>query len=68
MTGFGLSLLGAILFALGQVTLFAILYVVGAILSLVGTGFLLGCVARSPSLFRLLKRVERLKDGSRAGS
>ncbi|GAA5913720.1 hypothetical protein JCM8208_003865 [Rhodotorula glutinis] len=42
VTGFGLSLLGAILFALGQVTLFAILYVVGAILSLVGTGFLLG--------------------------
>ncbi|BGP04064.1 Protein transport protein SFT2 [Rhodotorula toruloides] len=40
--GFALSLLGAIFFALGQVALFATLYVVGVVASLVGTGFLLG--------------------------
>ncbi|GAA5889733.1 hypothetical protein JCM6882_004304 [Rhodosporidiobolus microsporus] len=40
--GFALSLLGAIFFALGQVALFATLYVVGVVLSLVGTGFLVG--------------------------
>ncbi|GAA6021453.1 hypothetical protein JCM8202_006377 [Rhodotorula sphaerocarpa] len=40
--GFALSLIGAILFVLGQVTLFAVLYVIGVICSLVGTGFLLG--------------------------
>ncbi|GAA5831672.1 hypothetical protein JCM11251_000789 [Rhodosporidiobolus azoricus] len=40
--GFALSLLGAIFFALGQVALFATLYVVGVVVSLVGTGFLVG--------------------------
>ncbi|GAA6009913.1 hypothetical protein JCM10207_002156 [Rhodosporidiobolus poonsookiae] len=40
--GFALSLLGSIFFALGQVPLFATLYVVGVVVSLVGTGFLIG--------------------------
>ena len=40
--GFALSLLGSILFTLGQVTLFAVLYTLGVIVSLVGTGFLVG--------------------------
>ncbi|GAA5894267.1 hypothetical protein JCM5296_004699 [Sporobolomyces johnsonii] len=42
LCGFGLSLLGSIFFALGQIALFATLYVVGVVVSLCGTGFLLG--------------------------
>lgn len=37
-----LSVLGAILFALGQITLFALFYVLGVVISLVGSGFLWG--------------------------
>ncbi|GAA5957343.1 hypothetical protein JCM8115_006962 [Rhodotorula mucilaginosa] len=40
--GFALSLIGAICFVLGQITLFATLYTLGVVCSLVGTGFLLG--------------------------
>ncbi|ORY57709.1 Got1/Sft2-like family-domain-containing protein [Leucosporidium creatinivorum] len=42
VAGFACSLLGAILFTLGQITVFALLYVIGVIVSLVGTGFLVG--------------------------
>ncbi|POY72790.1 hypothetical protein BMF94_4199 [Rhodotorula taiwanensis] len=42
IAGFAMSLIGAIFFTLGQITLFALLYVIGVICSLVGTGFLLG--------------------------
>ncbi|GAA5872706.1 hypothetical protein JCM3774_005035 [Rhodotorula dairenensis] len=42
VTGFALSLIGAIFFILGQITLFALLYTLGVVCSLVGTGFLLG--------------------------
>lgn len=42
ISGFALSLIGAILFILGQITLFALLYTLGVVCSLVGTGFLLG--------------------------
>ncbi|BGP28138.1 hypothetical protein JCM10295v2_007125 [Rhodotorula toruloides] len=42
VAGFALSLLGAVFFALGQVALFATLFVVGVVVSLIGTGFLLG--------------------------
>ncbi|KAK4056067.1 hypothetical protein OIO90_002798 [Microbotryomycetes sp. JL221] len=40
--GFAISLLGSILFVLGQVTTFALLYTIGVLVSLVGTGFLIG--------------------------
>ncbi|KAK4702201.1 hypothetical protein P7C70_g4027, partial [Phenoliferia sp. Uapishka_3] len=40
--GFTLSLIGAIFFTFGQIALFATLYVLGVVLSLVGTGFLIG--------------------------
>ncbi|SCZ96357.1 BZ3500_MvSof-1268-A1-R1_Chr8-2g10139 [Microbotryum saponariae] len=42
VAGCALAVVGAILFALGQVTLFATFYVLGVIISLVGTGFLVG--------------------------
>ncbi|GAA6060646.1 hypothetical protein JCM10212_006397 [Sporobolomyces blumeae] len=42
VAGFVLSILGSILFVLGQVTLFALLYVVGVVVGLVGSGFLWG--------------------------
>ncbi|KAM0787128.1 hypothetical protein ACM66B_006380 [Microbotryomycetes sp. NB124-2] len=40
--GFALSLLGSILFIFGQIATFALLYTIGVIVSLVGTGFLIG--------------------------
>ncbi|SGY39197.1 BQ5605_C003g02167 [Microbotryum silenes-dioicae] len=42
VAGCALAVVGAILFTLGQVTLFATFYVLGVIISLVGTGFLVG--------------------------
>ncbi|GAA6035503.1 hypothetical protein JCM8097_000285 [Rhodosporidiobolus ruineniae] len=42
LAGFVLSLVGAILFTFGQITLFALFYVIGLVISLIGTGFLLG--------------------------
>lgn len=40
--GFSMSLIGSIFFAFGQITLFATLYVFGVVISLIGTGFLIG--------------------------
>ncbi|PSR71164.1 hypothetical protein PHLCEN_2v13010 [Hermanssonia centrifuga] len=40
--GFVLSLLGSILLFVGQLGSFAILYAMGTVISLVGTGFLIG--------------------------
>ncbi|KAM0750467.1 SFT2-domain-containing protein [Meredithblackwellia eburnea MCA 4105] len=40
--GFALSLIGSIFFAFGQIALFATLYVIGVVVSLIGTGFLVG--------------------------
>jgi len=37
LIGFALSLLGAILFTLGQVALFATFYVIGVVVSLIGS-------------------------------
>lgn len=44
LAGFAISLLGSILLVLGQVTLGAILYTLGVVTSLIGTGFLVGFV------------------------
>ncbi|GAA6055666.1 hypothetical protein JCM3770_003402 [Rhodotorula araucariae] len=54
--GFGLSLLGAIFFAIGQVALFATLYVVGVVASLVGTGFLLGFMRQVKMMWDPVRR------------
>jgi hypothetical protein len=42
VAGFALSLIGSIFFAIGQIPLFATLYVLGVVVSLIGTGFLVG--------------------------
>ncbi|SCV67158.1 BQ2448_5804 [Microbotryum intermedium] len=42
VAGCALAVVGSILFTLGQVSLFATFYVLGVIISLVGTGFLVG--------------------------
>ncbi|BGP35959.1 hypothetical protein JCM10296v2_007811 [Rhodotorula toruloides] len=54
--GFALSLLGAIFFALGQVALFATLYVVGVVASLIGTGFLLGFMKQLKMMWDPVRR------------
>lgn len=41
-----MSLIGSIFFAFGQITLFATLYVFGVVISLIGTGFLIGSFVR----------------------
>ncbi|BGO96219.1 hypothetical protein NBRC10512_002138 [Rhodotorula toruloides] len=56
VVGFALSLLGAIFFALGQVALFATLYVVGVVASLVGTGFLLGFMKQLKMMWDPVRR------------
>ncbi|KAK9899440.1 SFT2-domain-containing protein [Cystobasidium minutum MCA 4210] len=42
IAGLAVSLVGSILFVFGQVASFAVLYVIGICISLVGTGFLVG--------------------------
>ncbi|GAA5857964.1 hypothetical protein JCM8547_006641 [Rhodosporidiobolus lusitaniae] len=56
VAGFALSLLGSIFFALGQVTLFALLYVVGVVVSLVGTGFLVGFMKQIKMMWDPVRR------------
>lgn len=56
-TGFIMSLLGTILLITGSHTAFAVLYSVGVLISLTGTGFLIGvrtplCCPIPPFLFR----------------
>ncbi|GAA5977443.1 hypothetical protein JCM11641_000965 [Rhodosporidiobolus odoratus] len=54
--GFALSLLGSIFFALGQISLFATLYVVGVVVSLVGTGFLVGFMKQLKMMWDPVRR------------
>jgi len=50
--GFVLSLLGSIVLFLGSLTIFATLYVLGTIISLVGTGFLIGFFRQLKLMFK----------------
>jgi len=50
--GFVLSLLGSIVLFFGQTILFAVLYVLGTIISLVGTGFLIGFFRQVKLMFK----------------
>jgi len=52
VVGFVLSLLGTILLVLGQLTMFAVLYVIGTIISLIGTGFLIGFFKQLKLMFK----------------
>jgi len=50
--GFLLSILASILLFLGQLGIFAVLYVTGTIVSLVGTGFLIGFFKQLKLMFK----------------
>ncbi|GAA95439.1 uncharacterized protein L969DRAFT_92574 [Mixia osmundae IAM 14324] len=50
--GFAISLVGAVLFTFGQITSFALLYVIGIVVSLVGTGFLIGFFKQLKLMFK----------------
>ncbi|KAF8436964.1 SFT2-domain-containing protein [Boletus edulis BED1] len=50
--GFVLSLLGSILLFVGQLGSFAVLYTIGIIISLVGTGFLIGFGSQIKLMFK----------------
>ncbi|KAF5386771.1 hypothetical protein D9615_001666 [Tricholomella constricta] len=55
--GFLLSILGAIVLFLGQLGIFAVLYVIGTIVSLVGTGFLIGFLKQLKLMFKPVRVV-----------
>ncbi|KAG2115155.1 SFT2-domain-containing protein [Suillus discolor] len=50
--GFALSLLGSILLFLGQLGSFAVLYTIGIMVSLVGTGFVIGFASQFKLMFK----------------
>ncbi|KAH9934830.1 SFT2-domain-containing protein [Fomitopsis serialis] len=55
--GFILSILGAIVLFFGDITTFAILYVLGTVVSLVGTGFLIGFFKQIKLMFKPIRVV-----------
>ncbi|KAF9458643.1 SFT2-domain-containing protein [Collybia nuda] len=55
--GFLLSILASILLFLGQLGIFAVLYVTGTIVSLVGTGFLIGFFKQLKLMFKPVRVV-----------
>jgi len=55
--GFILSLLGAILLFLGQLGSFAVLYAFGTVISLAGTGFLIGFWKQTKLMFKPVRIV-----------
>ncbi|KAF8078120.1 Got1/Sft2-like family-domain-containing protein [Lyophyllum atratum] len=57
VVGFLLSLLGSIVLFLGQLGIFAVLYVIGTIVSLVGTGFLIGFFKQLKLMFKPIRVV-----------
>jgi len=50
-----LSLLGSIVLFLGQLTLFAVLYVLGTVVTLFGTGFLIGFLRQFKLMFKAVR-------------
>ncbi|MBW0514002.1 hypothetical protein O181_053717 [Austropuccinia psidii MF-1] len=55
--GFIVSILGSILFVFGNVTSFALLYTLGILISLTGTGFLLGFQRQIKTMFKSVRLV-----------
>ncbi|KAF8582070.1 SFT2-domain-containing protein [Ramaria rubella] len=55
--GFVLSLLGAILLFLGQLATFALLFALGTIISLVGSGFVIGFLRQLKLMFKPVRVV-----------
>jgi len=52
VAGFVLSLLGSILLFVGQLGSFAVLYAIGTVISLAGTGFLIGFLKQTRLMFK----------------
>jgi len=57
IVGFILSILGSVLLFLGQLGSFAVLYVMGTIVSLIGTGFLIGFFKQLKLMFKPVRVV-----------
>jgi len=55
--GFALSLLGTLLLLTGSLGLFAVLYAIGTVISLVGTGFLIGFTSQLKQMFKPVRVV-----------
>jgi hypothetical protein len=55
--GFVMSLLGTIMLFVGSLGSFAVLYAIGTIISLIGTGFLLGFGSQLKSMFKPVRVV-----------
>lgn len=55
--GFALSIVGSIMLFIGLTSLFAILYSVGVVVSLVGTGFLVGFLRQLKLMFKPVRVV-----------
>jgi len=55
--GFALSLLGSILLFLGQLGSFAVLYTIGILVSLVGTGFVIGFASQLKLMFKPVRLI-----------
>jgi len=55
--GFAISLVGSILFAVGSVASFAVLYTIGILVSLVGTGFLIGFKKQFTLMFKPVRLI-----------
>jgi len=53
--GFVLSLLGTVVLVSGMTLLFAVLYILGTIVSLVGTGFLIGFLKQVKLMFKPIR-------------
>ncbi|KAF9001923.1 SFT2-domain-containing protein [Cyathus striatus] len=57
IVGFILSILGSVLLFLGQLGSFAVLYIMGTIVSLIGTGFLIGFFKQLKLMFKPVRVV-----------
>ncbi|CEH15865.1 sft2-domain-containing protein [Ceraceosorus bombacis] len=58
--GFALSIVGSVMLFIGAIALFAILYSIGVIVSLVGTGFLVGFKRQLKAMFEPVRIVATL--------
>ncbi|CAD6584868.1 MAG: hypothetical protein CYPHOPRED_002871 [Cyphobasidiales sp. Tagirdzhanova-0007] len=50
VAGLAISVVGSVLFVFGQIASFAVLYTVGVVISLVGTGFLVGFLTQAQKM------------------
>ncbi|KAH9448330.1 hypothetical protein MJO28_011873 [Puccinia striiformis f. sp. tritici] len=55
--GFAVSIIGSILFVFGSVVAFALLYTLGILISLTGTGFLIGFSRQIKTMFKSVRLI-----------